>query len=76
MEIRATDILDVMVITPRRFYDEGGFFAMTYSRRQFQDHGLAFGVVQDNLSLSARPGTVRGPHFQRPPFAQDNQRWR
>lgn len=70
MEIEALAIPDVKIIRPRKFGDHRGFFSETYSRRAFQAAGLDFDFVQDNHSLSAEPGTIRGLHFQTEPFAQ------
>lgn len=58
-------IPDVRLITPRRFGDDRGWFTETWSRRT-----LDIGFCQDNMSLSAEVGTVRGLHFQKPPHAQ------
>jgi dTDP-4-dehydrorhamnose 3,5-epimerase len=52
-------------LTPRRFGDHRGWFTETWSRRTLD---IAF--CQDNMSLSAEVGTVRGLHFQKPPHAQ------
>ncbi|MBK1660541.1 dTDP-4-dehydrorhamnose 3,5-epimerase [Paracraurococcus ruber] len=59
-----------VLITPRRFGDHRGFFLETYSARDFAALGIPDVFVQDNHSLSAQPGTIRGMHFQRPPHAQ------
>jgi len=59
-----------VLVTPRRFGDHRGFFLETYSSRDFALLGLADVFVQDNHSLSAQPGTIRGMHFQLPPHAQ------
>lgn len=69
-EILETILSGVKLITPRRFGDERGFFAEIYSRRAFAASGVDVAFVQDNHSLSARVGTVRGLHFQAPPCAQ------
>jgi dTDP-4-dehydrorhamnose 3,5-epimerase len=58
-------IPDVRLITPRRFGDDRGWFTETWSRRTLD---IAF--CQDNMSLSAEVGTIRGLHFQKPPHAQ------
>ncbi len=71
LDIRTTAIPDVLVLTPRRFGDERGFFSESWNRQRLLDAGLDFDFVQDNLSLSAQPGTIRGLHFQAPPHAQD-----
>lgn len=65
-----TSLPGVILITPRRFGDHRGFFAETYSKRVFDQAGIDTVFVQDNHSLSAQIGTVRGLHFQSPPHAQ------
>ena len=59
-----------IVIKPRRFGDERGWFSETYSARKLAPHGITGNFCQDNQSLSRGVGTLRGIHFQRPPFAQ------
>ena len=51
--------------------DYRGYFSETYNRRTLAAAGIGINFVQDNHSLSAEKGTVRGLHFQTPPFAQD-----
>ena len=58
------------LIEPKRFGDHRGYFAETYSRRTYASVGVDVAFVQDNHSLSAAVGTVRGLHFQAPPHAQ------
>ena len=70
-EIRRLALPDLLLITPRRFGDERGFFAETYNRRLLADHGFDREFVQDNHAMSRRRGVLRGLHFQRPPFMQD-----
>ena len=70
VHIQPTDLPGVIVLTPRRFGDHRGFFSESWSRAALADHGIDIDFVQDNHSLSARPGTVRGLHFQAPPRAQ------
>ena len=69
--VEETAIPAVKVITPRKFGDHRGFFSETWNRKTFDEAGLALDFVQDNHSLSATVGTLRGLHFQSPPFAQD-----
>lgn len=71
MDVESLAIPDVKVIRPKKFGDHRGFFSETYSKRAFEAAGLHYDFVQDNQSLSAEVGTVRGLHFQTPPFAQD-----
>lgn len=60
----------VLLINPKRFGDERGWFTEVYSKKKFSDLGIADEFVQDNHSLSAIVGTLRGLHFQTPPYAQ------
>jgi dTDP-4-dehydrorhamnose 3,5-epimerase len=53
-------------IEPRR--DDRGFFARSWCRREFAEHGLSAELAQCSISCSARAGTLRGMHFQRPPY--------
>ena len=68
--VRKTFIDDVLIIAPRRFSDDRGFFSETYNARAFREAGFDQTFVQDNHSLSLEKGTVRGLHYQSPPAAQ------
>lgn len=70
MEIRPTALPDVKMLVPRRFGDARGYFSETWNAARMRDAGLEFDFVQDNESLSAEVGTLRGLHCQKPPFAQ------
>jgi len=70
MQIRALDIPEVKLITPRIFRDARGFFSETFNTRALAEAGIEGAFVQDNHALSARKGVVRGLHFQAPPHAQ------
>lgn len=70
MDVLRLAIPDVVVLTPRRFSDDRGYFAETWSERAWREAGLAGGFVQDNISLSRETGTLRGLHYQKPPHAQ------
>lgn len=70
MRVQETDLPGVLLIRPRRFADERGWFCEQWSSRTWADGGMAEDFVQDNLSLTRRPGTVRGLHYQIPPMAQ------
>ena len=69
--VEETALPGVLLITPRRFGDARGFFSESYNRARMAEHGVTIEFVQDNHSLSAQAGTVRGLHFQAPPHAQD-----
>ena len=70
MEITETEIPDVKLIMPKKFADHRGFFSETYNKQVLSELGIDLDFVQDNHSLSVKVGTVRGLHFQIPPFAQ------
>jgi dTDP-4-dehydrorhamnose 3,5-epimerase len=70
MTVTPQSIPDVLLIEPKRFGDHRGFFSEVYNRDAFHAAGVTQDFVQDNHSLSADVGTVRGLHFQRPPHAQ------
>ncbi|TPW30637.1 dTDP-4-dehydrorhamnose 3,5-epimerase [Pararhizobium mangrovi] len=71
LEIRPTAIPEVLELEPRRFSDPRGFFGETFNRDRFREAGITIDWMQDNQSLSREPFTLRGLHFQAPPFAQD-----
>ena len=69
--ITKTELEGVVIIEPKRFGDQRGFFSETYNKARLLEGGLDFDFVQDNHSFSAEKGVVRGLHFQSPPHAQD-----
>ena len=71
MKIEPTSLPGVVILTPPRFGDARGFFSESWSARKLAEAGIEMDFVQDNHSLSAQVGTVRGLHFQGPPHAQD-----
>lgn len=70
LEIQEFSISGLKLVTPKRHGDARGFFSETYNARSFAEAGIAETFVQDNQSLSAEMGVVRGLHFQAPPHAQ------
>ena len=69
MKIIKTEIEGLLIIEPRVFEDERGYFFESWSKDAFENAGLDINFVQDNQSFSSK-GVVRGLHFQNPPFAQ------
>ena len=69
MEIIKTDIEGVVIIEPKVFGDERGYFFESFSQRDFNKLGINNIFVQDNESKSCY-GVLRGLHFQTPPYAQ------
>ena len=63
-------IPDVLLITPKRHGDARGWFSEAWSERALAGTVAETTFVQDNQAFSASPGTLRGLHFQKPPFAQ------
>jgi len=61
----------VLLLAPRRHGDARGWFMETYNAKALAEQGFDTPFVQDNLSLSAPVGTLRGLHFQAPPNGQD-----
>ena len=70
MQVEDTAIPAVKIVTPKKHGDARGFFSEVYSKAGFDKAGLDLVFVQDNHSFSAAVGTLRGLHFQIPPFAQ------
>jgi len=69
MQIEKTFIKDLVVVEPTVFGDERGYFFESYNKTKFEDLGIHIDFVQDNQSFSKK-GTLRGLHYQNPPFAQ------
>ena len=69
--IKPTDLPGILIVTPRRFGDNRGFFCETWNAGVLADYGINITFVQDNQSLSRAVGTIRGLHYQSPPHAQD-----
>lgn len=71
MQLIATEIPDVKILVPKKHGDHRGFFSEIYSRKLLADAGITTEFVQDNHSMSAQKGVLRGLHYQLPPMAQD-----
>ena len=69
MEVIKTEIDGVVIIEPRIFCDERGYFYESFSQREFEEKVCRTVFVQDNQSKSSY-GVLRGLHFQKPPYAQ------
>lgn len=69
MEIIKTLIEGVVIIEPRLFKDDRGYFFESFNQREFEEKVCKTTFVQDNESKSSY-GVIRGLHFQKPPFAQ------
>lgn len=69
MEVKQTSIPGVVLIEPRLFRDDRGYFFESFSQRDFEAQVREIRFVQDNESKSSY-GVLRGLHFQKPPHAQ------
>lgn len=69
MNIIKTSIEGVVIIEPRLFKDERGYFFESFNQREFEEKVFKTTFVQDNESKSSY-GVIRGLHYQKPPFAQ------
>lgn len=69
MEVIKTELEGVVILEPRLFKDDRGYFFESFSQREFDEKVRPVKFVQDNESQSVY-GVLRGLHFQKPPFAQ------
>ncbi|HEY5049192.1 MAG TPA: dTDP-4-dehydrorhamnose 3,5-epimerase [Rhizomicrobium sp.] len=69
-QVEPCTLTEILLITPRRHSDARGYFMEAYNEDAFRKIGVSCRFIQDNQSLSAQRGTIRGMHFQTPPFAQ------
>ena len=69
MEVKQTQIPGIVIIEPRLFKDDRGYFFESFSERDFNTQVREIHFVQDNESKSSY-GVLRGLHFQKPPYAQ------
>ena len=69
MDFSKTPIEGLIVITPKVFADNRGYFFESYNKRAWAEAGITADFVQDNESFSSQ-NTLRGLHFQKPPFTQ------
>ena len=70
MKVIETKIPGVLIIETDVYGDHRGYFTETYSKPKYIQFGINVEFVQDNMSFSAQKGTLRGLHWQNPPYAQ------
>ena len=70
MKFLETHLAGVWLIEPELFRDARGAFRRTYCAAEFAAHGLHSAVVQGNVSENPHAGTLRGFHFQAPPYGE------
>jgi len=70
MLFTATKLSGAFLVSQRKIEDHRGFFARAWCTEEFAQHGLAANMVQLNTSFSLKRGTLRGVHYQLPPYAE------
>ncbi|MGC8730593.1 MAG: dTDP-4-dehydrorhamnose 3,5-epimerase, partial [Candidatus Micrarchaeia archaeon] len=68
-DFKRLEIPEVILIVPKVFYDERGFFMETYKKEEFAKAGITCEFIQQNHSKSTK-GILRGLHYQKEPYAQ------
>lgn len=70
MRFVATDISGAFILEPEPIVDERGLFARTWCEREFAEHGISMTIRQCSISVNRYRGTMRGMHYQDPPYAE------
>jgi dTDP-4-dehydrorhamnose 3,5-epimerase len=70
MKFLPTKLPGVWIVDLEKHEDERGFFARTWCRREFEEHGLNPNLVQSSVSFNRKKGTLRGMHYQIAPHAE------
>jgi len=70
MIFKETKLRGAYVIELDPLEDERGFFARSFCKREFEEHGLNPSVVQSNISYNKKKGTLRGMHYQVAPYEE------
>src|SRR4030067_1130690 len=70
MIFRETRLKGAFIIEVEKREDDLGFFARTWCKKEFEEHGLTANMVQSNISFNKRKGTLRGMHYQGAPYGE------
>jgi len=70
MKFIESELKGAFIVDPELLEDERGFFARTWCRKEFEQHGLNPNLVQCNISFNRQKGTLRGMHYQASPFKE------
>lgn len=71
MIIQNTPLHKAAIITMEPIRDTRGFFGRSFCKKTLADHNISFDVVQYNVAFNYQARTLRGMHFQKPPFCED-----
>ena len=69
-KVKELNLEGVCVLIPDKFEDKRGFFSEIWNKKTFSSKGINIEIVQENQAYSKQSKTIRGLHFQAPPFAQ------
>ena len=70
MKFTETELKGAYIIDIEPFVDERGFFARAWCQNEFEEHGLTTRIAQANISFNHKKGTLRGMHYQVPPYGE------
>lgn len=70
-----TPLKGAYIIEPEKKGDNRGFFARTFCQKEFEAYGLNPSITQCNISLNIKKGTIRGMHYQMPPYEEEKVVW-
>ncbi|MCB4790683.1 MAG: dTDP-4-dehydrorhamnose 3,5-epimerase [Elusimicrobia bacterium] len=70
MKFVETKLEGAYIIELEPIENERGFFARSFCRKEFKEHGLNFPIVQCNISFNKKKGTLRGMHYQKAPYRE------
>jgi len=70
-----TPLKGAYIIEPEKKGDNRGFFARTFCQKEFEAYGLNPCIAQCNISLNIKKGTIRGMHYQMPPYEEEKVVW-
>ena len=70
MKFNEAKLNGAFIIEIEKLSDERGFFARSWCRKEFEDHGLISRLVQTNVSYNRKKGTLRGMHYQIAPYQE------
>lgn len=70
MIFKELEISGVVLISLEKHEDRRGFFARSFCKKEFAEHGLNTEFVQCNFSYNEQKGTLRGMHYQKPPYEE------
>lgn len=71
MLVKSTPLQHAAVIEREPIRDTRGYFARSFCRKTLVDHGILFDLAQTNIAFNDHPYTIRGMHFQLPPYSEE-----